>query len=236
MHSIKQGKDTTFWSDQKSFYNFFVHLQVGTVSHEAKLNIYGLPFIRPMEKKPIVAGETLVVTCPVAGYPIDSIVWERDNRPLPINRKQKVFPNGTLIIENVERNSDQATYTCVAKNSEGYSARGSIEIQVMGKLERIIHYFDTFWGEASQIVCCTSEKKINAKLEKNQNWCFPQKPSFLISNDNNVIYLVKHNFKRGKFWIKIKKVKVVKVPSNHLPTQMRNKNTFYLAIKRCYSD
>lgn len=56
-----------------------------------------------------------------------------DNRALPINRKQKVFPNGTLIIENVERNSDQATYTCVAKNSEGYSARGALEVQVMGK-------------------------------------------------------------------------------------------------------
>lgn len=56
-----------------------------------------------------------------------------DNRALPINRKQKVFPNGTLIIENVERNSDQATYTCVAKNQEGYSARGSLEVQVMGK-------------------------------------------------------------------------------------------------------
>lgn len=52
---------------------------------------------------------------------------------MPINRKQKVFPNGTLIIENVERNSDQATYTCVAKNAEGYSARGALEVQVMGK-------------------------------------------------------------------------------------------------------
>lgn len=57
-----------------------------------------------------------------------------DNRPLPINRKQKVFPNGTLIIENVERNSDQASYTCVAKNAEGYSARKALEVQVMGKL------------------------------------------------------------------------------------------------------
>lgn len=56
-----------------------------------------------------------------------------DNRQLPINRKQKVFPNGTLIIENVERNSDQATYTCVAKNSEGYTARGTLEVAVMGK-------------------------------------------------------------------------------------------------------
>lgn len=33
----------------------------------------------------------------------------------------------------MERNSDQATYTCVAKNQEGYSARGSLEVQVMGK-------------------------------------------------------------------------------------------------------
>lgn len=44
-----------------------------------------------------------------------------------------MFSNGTLIIENVERNSDQATYTCVAKNAEGYSARGALEVQVMGK-------------------------------------------------------------------------------------------------------
>lgn len=64
-----------------------------------------------------------------------------DNRALPINRKQKVFPNGTLIIENVERNSDQATYTCVAKNAEGYSARGALEVQVMGKLIEYQIYF-----------------------------------------------------------------------------------------------
>uniref|UniRef100_A0A336L235 CSON014681 protein n=1 Tax=Culicoides sonorensis TaxID=179676 RepID=A0A336L235_CULSO len=130
---------TSVHTNDGGLYKCTASSKVGTVSHEAKLNIYGLPFIRPMEKKPIVAGETLVVTCPVAGYPIESIVWERDNRPLPINRKQKVFPNGTLIIENVERNSDQATYTCVAKNSEGYSARGAIEIQVM-VLPQIMHF------------------------------------------------------------------------------------------------
>uniref|UniRef100_A0A8D8TJ37 Down syndrome cell adhesion molecule-like protein Dscam2 n=1 Tax=Cacopsylla melanoneura TaxID=428564 RepID=A0A8D8TJ37_9HEMI len=105
--------------------------KVGSVEHAGKLNVYGLPFVRPMEKKAIVAGETLVVTCPVAGYPIESIFWEREGRTLPINRKQKVFPNGTLIIENVERLSDQATYTCVAKNAQGYSSRGTLEVQVM---------------------------------------------------------------------------------------------------------
>ncbi|XP_050520761.1 cell adhesion molecule Dscam2 isoform X13 [Daktulosphaira vitifoliae] len=105
--------------------------KVGTAEHTAHLNVYGLPFIRPMEKKNIVSGENLFVTCPVAGYPLESITWERENRQLPINRKQKVFPNGTLIIENVERSSDQATYTCVAKNSQGHTAKGNLEVQVM---------------------------------------------------------------------------------------------------------
>ncbi|XP_071629399.1 Down syndrome cell adhesion molecule 1 isoform X1 [Temnothorax longispinosus] len=105
--------------------------KVGATEHSARLNVYGLPFIRHMDKKAIVAGETLRVTCPVAGYPIESIVWERDTRVLPINRKQKVFPNGTLIIENIERMSDQAIYTCVARNAQGYSARGTLEVQVM---------------------------------------------------------------------------------------------------------
>ncbi|XP_073812139.1 Down syndrome cell adhesion molecule 1 isoform X14 [Musca autumnalis] len=122
---------TSVQSNDGGLYKCMAKSKVGIAEHSAKLNVYGLPYIRQMEKKAIVAGDTLVVTCPVAGYPIDSIVWERDNRALPINRKQKVFPNGTLIIENVERNSDQATYTCVAKNAEGYSARGSLEVQVM---------------------------------------------------------------------------------------------------------
>ncbi|XP_050305226.1 cell adhesion molecule Dscam2 isoform X46 [Anthonomus grandis grandis] len=105
--------------------------KVGSADHSARINVYGLPFVRSMEKQAIVAGGTLIVHCPFAGHPVDTVVWERDGRLLPINRKQKVFPNGTLIIENVERASDQATYVCVAKNSQGYSARGSLEVQVM---------------------------------------------------------------------------------------------------------
>ncbi|XP_035788175.1 Down syndrome cell adhesion molecule-like protein Dscam2 isoform X32 [Anopheles albimanus] len=122
---------TSIHSNDGGLYKCIASSKVGVAEHSAKLNVYGLPYVRTMEKKAIVAGETLIVTCPVAGYPIESIVWERDNRQLPINRKQKVFPNGTLIIENVERNSDQATYTCVAKNAEGYTARGTLEVQVM---------------------------------------------------------------------------------------------------------
>ncbi|KAL6260463.1 hypothetical protein P5V15_007988, partial [Pogonomyrmex californicus] len=130
--------------------------KVGAAEHSARLNVYGLPFIRHMDKKAIVAGETLRVTCPVAGYPIESIVWERDTRVLPINRKQKVFPNGTLIIENVERMSDQATYTCVARNAQGYSARGTLEVQVMVAPQIApfsISEEPANWGEQISAVC-----------------------------------------------------------------------------------
>ncbi|XP_012526075.2 Down syndrome cell adhesion molecule-like protein Dscam2 isoform X31 [Monomorium pharaonis] len=130
--------------------------KVGAAEHSARLNVYGLPFIRHMDKKAIVAGETLRVTCPVAGYPIESIVWERDTRVLPINRKQKVFPNGTLIIENVERMSDQATYTCVARNAQGYSARGTLEVQVMVAPEIapfVLSEKPANWGETVTATC-----------------------------------------------------------------------------------
>ncbi|XP_068973121.1 cell adhesion molecule Dscam1 isoform X46 [Bombus flavifrons] len=130
--------------------------KVGSAEHSARLNVYGLPFIRHMDKKAIVAGETLRVTCPVAGYPIESIVWERDTRVLPINRKQKVFPNGTLIIENVERMSDQATYTCVARNAQGYSARGTLEVQVMVAPELVpfvIGEGPANWGDTVTATC-----------------------------------------------------------------------------------
>ncbi|XP_068224083.1 cell adhesion molecule Dscam1 isoform X5 [Palaemon carinicauda] len=104
---------------------------VGSVKHAARLNVYGLPYIRPMDKVAVVAGENMVVHCPVAGYPIDSIVWEMKGRMLPINRRQKTFANGTLIVEAVQRSADQGRYTCVARNSQGYTARGDLDVQVM---------------------------------------------------------------------------------------------------------
>ena len=51
--------------------------KVGTVSHSAKLNIKGAPFVRKMEPMKVVAGKSMYVTCPVAGYPISSIHWEK---------------------------------------------------------------------------------------------------------------------------------------------------------------
>ncbi|XP_025152798.1 Down syndrome cell adhesion molecule-like protein Dscam2 isoform X48 [Harpegnathos saltator] len=160
--------------------------KVGSAEHSARLNVYGLPFIRHMDKKAIVAGETLRVTCPVGGYPIESIVWERDTRVLPINRKQKVFPNGTLIIENVERMSDQATYTCVARNAQGYSARGTLEVQVMVAPEImpfVIGEEPANWGDTITVTCTVLKGDHPIQIE----WALNGEP---ISRDHPDITIV----------------------------------------------
>lgn len=106
---------------------------VGKVSHSAKVNVFGHPYIREMTKIIGVAGTSLSIKCPVAGYPIDTITWERDGQTLPVNRRQRVYTNGTLIIEQIQRQEDAGTYTCQAQNRQRHSARRDVEVQVIGE-------------------------------------------------------------------------------------------------------
>lgn len=55
--------------------------RMARVHHSARLNIYGLPHVRPMGNYAAVAGETTVIKCPVAGFPIASITWEKGQCP-----------------------------------------------------------------------------------------------------------------------------------------------------------
>lgn len=61
--------------------------RVAKAHHAARLNIYGLPHVRTMGNYAAVAGETTVIKCPVAGFPIASITWEKGS-PL----RQSRFP------------------------------------------------------------------------------------------------------------------------------------------------
>ncbi|XP_017775727.1 PREDICTED: Down syndrome cell adhesion molecule-like protein Dscam2 [Nicrophorus vespilloides] len=105
--------------------------RAGKTSHSARLNIYGMPYIRLIPKVTAVAGETLQLKCPVAGYPIEEIHWERGGRELPDDLRQKVLPDGTLQINPVEKKADTGVYTCWARNKQGHSARRSGEVTVI---------------------------------------------------------------------------------------------------------
>uniref|UniRef100_T1KQ15 Down syndrome cell adhesion molecule n=1 Tax=Tetranychus urticae TaxID=32264 RepID=T1KQ15_TETUR len=104
---------------------------VDTVRHSRRINILGPPFIRPMKNISGVAEESLIINCPIGGYPIETIFWERENIRLPYNHRQKVLANGTLIINDVERATDQGKYTCGARNKEGVEAKGSFYVSVL---------------------------------------------------------------------------------------------------------
>lgn len=79
-----------------------------------------------------VAGKALTIKCPVAGYPIETVTWNKNGVKLPINIWQRVL-NGTLTIENVQRSSDQATYSCRARNKHNITSEQQVEVKVLGK-------------------------------------------------------------------------------------------------------
>ncbi|CRL00266.1 CLUMA_CG013539, isoform A [Clunio marinus] len=112
-------------------YACIVENRAGKTSHSAKLNVYGLPYIRLIPKVTAVAGETLHLKCPVAGYPIEEIHWERSGRELPEDIRQKVQTDGTLMIHPVQKKDDSGVYTCWARNKQGQSARRSGEVNVI---------------------------------------------------------------------------------------------------------
>ncbi|GFY76552.1 down syndrome cell adhesion molecule-like protein Dscam2 [Trichonephila inaurata madagascariensis] len=62
------------------------------------------------------------------------IVIDENGRRLPTNRRQQVFPNGTLLIEQVQRHEDEGVYVCSARASDSPAVDGSLKITVKGKL------------------------------------------------------------------------------------------------------
>lgn len=67
---------------------------------------------------------SLILSCFLAG---------EDGQTLPINRRQRAYNNGTLIIEQLQRLEDAGTYTCMAQNKQKQTSRRNVEIQVLGE-------------------------------------------------------------------------------------------------------
>ncbi|KAH8025166.1 hypothetical protein HPB51_004148 [Rhipicephalus microplus] len=104
---------------------------VETVSHGARMNVRGHPFVRVMRNVSVLAGRTLIVHCPAAGYPLTQIFWHKGDARLPQSKRQSVFRNGTLTVHRVERNADEGFYRCTATGPSGRSASRELYVSVM---------------------------------------------------------------------------------------------------------
>ncbi|XP_044574410.1 Down syndrome cell adhesion molecule-like protein Dscam2 isoform X3 [Cotesia glomerata] len=117
-------------SEDSGEYQCTAASRAGESSHSARLNVYGLPYVRPMPAVSAIAEKQLEIKCPVAGYPIESIIWEKNGTRLPTNIRQRVA-NGTLTIDTVQRSADQGIYTCVARNKHNYTSHRTVDVRVL---------------------------------------------------------------------------------------------------------
>lgn len=84
-----------------------------------------------MKNLTAISGHNIHLHCPAAGYPLESIVWYKkgggsgghgsSGARLPQNHRQKSLLNGTLLIEKVDRSSDEDAYRCEVTGTGGAS-------------------------------------------------------------------------------------------------------------------
>ncbi|XP_040563720.1 cell adhesion molecule Dscam2 isoform X2 [Lepeophtheirus salmonis] len=113
-------------------YSCSVINRAGSIIHQGRLNIYGAPMIRPWpEEIKAIEGRTFVLHCPLGGFPIEAVLWEKDNLLLASNLRRKVLNNGTLILSDVAKERDEGSYKCTGSNRQGLSAMGKTKISVI---------------------------------------------------------------------------------------------------------
>ncbi|KAL3225999.1 hypothetical protein MRX96_025279 [Rhipicephalus microplus] len=141
---------------------------VGTLHHAARINVPGRPVVRPMRNLTVVASETLNIVCPVAGYPLESINWERVGVRLPYNHRQKVHDNGSLEVYHMERATDEGPYTCVAKDKDGHTAQSTvyISVKVRPAIEPFSYPASLREGQRASVMCAV----ISGDLPINISW------------------------------------------------------------------
>ena len=73
----------------------------------------------------------------------DNFFFFKDSVRLPYNHRQKVFTNGTLTVNELERVTDEGIYTCIARNKEDVrsSAKTSFSLRVFGIWCFSFHFF-----------------------------------------------------------------------------------------------
>jgi hypothetical protein len=99
----------------------------------------GPPSARAPQNLTVVAGLDVYLRCPVAGFPISSVTWQRAGDILPIHLRQRVFSNGTLLVRQIEGATDKGEYSCSVSNQQGQAAHGRLYLDVMSTYHEYTH-------------------------------------------------------------------------------------------------
>ncbi|XP_075735728.1 cell adhesion molecule Dscam1 [Rhipicephalus microplus] len=102
----------------------------GRAEHVFRLDVRGPLFMRPAYNATALEGHSLALQCPFGGYPYDKISWFKDGSELPVNQRQTVFTNGTLLLETLTKAKEHGDYTCVVENLDGTSVEQLVRVIV----------------------------------------------------------------------------------------------------------
>ncbi|KAG1665359.1 Down syndrome cell adhesion molecule [Nymphon striatum] len=105
---------TNVQSKDGGLYTCIALNKVGEKRYTGKLHVYGLPLVKEMLNRTVVAGENFLLHCYTSGYPIKSIYWFRDNYAIASGTKYEIFNNGSIIVKKADKISDSGRYTCTA--------------------------------------------------------------------------------------------------------------------------
>ncbi|XP_022258107.1 Down syndrome cell adhesion molecule-like protein Dscam2 [Limulus polyphemus] len=84
-------------------------------------------------------GERVLLNCNVSGYPVETIFWVKDQRPLPVNYRVRQAPDHNLEISSFEK-EDSGIYQCYAQNNRD-SAQHFIALKLEEKPPTLTKHF-----------------------------------------------------------------------------------------------
>ena len=84
-----------------------------------------------------VKNKIAVLHCPAQGIPLPNITWLRDGVPLELDERMRMLMSGRQLELAMVRESDTASYTCIADNVAG-SAKINYNLTVIGTANFVV--------------------------------------------------------------------------------------------------
>ncbi|KAG1653124.1 Down syndrome cell adhesion molecule-like protein Dscam2 [Nymphon striatum] len=133
-------------SEDGGLYQCIATNKAGQAKHSERINVYGVPSVRQMGNVTVVAGEKFSLRCPVYGYPIHTMVWQKEGKTIfAEGNRRNVTPEGELVVNSADQTLDSGSYTCVASNRQGQRSSQNVWIHVLGE-------FKSFFSNINDVI------------------------------------------------------------------------------------
>ncbi|XP_046746528.1 leucine-rich repeats and immunoglobulin-like domains protein 3 isoform X1 [Diprion similis] len=126
----------------------------GTIVANASLTISETPsFVKPMENKEIIVGESIVLECMASGYPRPKLLWRKNGSPLQTTERHFFTAEDQLLIIVDTIPSDAGSYECQMNNSFG-TAVGTSHLTINPVSGSMVNEDDMLGIIIITVVCC----------------------------------------------------------------------------------